>query len=70
MISQNIQLILPEIIFSMIINEYKKIIEKEYIIDETFLNLPKRDYLIFEMMKVSLESIGLMNIIPKSFSHD
>ena len=62
--------LLPEVIFALIISQFKTMIEKEFIIDETFVEIPSNDFKIFERMKVSLESIGLKNFVFNSFTYD
>ena len=62
--------LLPEVLFAIIVDEIKKEVEKEYIIDETILISPTRDYFILERLKISLESIGLTNISFSLFSFD
>ena len=62
--------LLPEVLFSLIIREYKTKIEKEFIIDQTIIQMPSRDFLVFERIKTSLEAIGLKNIFSEMFSYD
>ena len=54
--------LLPEVLFTIIVNEFKKKIEKEFIIENTIVEVPSSNQHIFERIKVSLESIDLKNI--------
>ena len=54
--------VISELLFALIINEFKKKIEKEFIIDETIVHVPSNDYRLINRIKVSLESIGLKEI--------
>ena len=64
--------ILPEVMFSLVISEFKKLAESHYIIEETILEIPSDSHLITERMKTSLESIGLKNITvnPNIFDYE
>ena len=62
--------LVPEVMFALIINEFKKKIEKEYIIEETNVIAPTNHYLLFERIRISLESIGMKNISFNSISFD
>ena len=62
--------VLPEILFAIIINEFKKKSEKEYILDETIVEIPSKDHQINERIKKSLESIGLKNVVVNPFDYD
>ena len=62
--------LLPEVMFSLIINDFKKIIEKEYIIDETIVEISSRDHVLLERIKISIEAIGLNNIQINPLSYD
>ena len=54
--------ILPEVLFSLIINEFKKKAEKQFIIDEIVVEIPSDSNKLYQRIKTSLESIGFENI--------
>ena len=54
--------ILHEVLFGIIINEFKQIIEKEYIIENTVIDIPSNNCILSERIITSLEAIGLKNI--------
>ena len=62
--------VLPEVLFALIISDFKKRIEKNNIINDTVVEIPSRDCLIAERVRTSLESIGLRNIFINPFSYD
>ena len=62
--------LLPEVFFSIVMNEFKNKLERKYIIEETRNIAPIRDYMILERMRISLESIVLKNIYLKTFFYD
>ena len=47
--------VISELLFALIINEFKKKIEKEFIIDETLVYVPSHDNRFTNRMKISLE---------------
>ena len=51
-----------EILFALIIDQFKQIIEKKYIIDETIVIAPTRDYEATRRIEIALESIHLKNV--------
>ena len=53
---------IPEVLFAFIIERFKKQIEHQFIIEETLVKIPTRDFLFVERIKTSLESIDLKNI--------
>ena len=55
--------LLPEVLFAIIISEFKKNIEKHYIIEETIVEIPSENHCISERIKTSLESISLQNVV-------
>ena len=55
--------VISELLFALIINEFKKKIEKDFIIDETIVYVPSHDNRFTNRMKISLESVELKNII-------
>ena len=55
--------LLPEVLFAIIISEFKNTIEKKFLINDTIVEIPSTNHHIAERMKISLESIGLENII-------
>ena len=54
--------VIAELLFALIINEFKKKIEKEFIIDETIVYLPFHDNRFTNRMKISLEAIKMKGI--------
>ena len=54
--------VIAELLFALIINEFKKKIEKEFIIDKTKFTLPTQNKEFFNRFKISLDSIGLKGI--------
>ena len=54
--------LLSEVLFAIIIDEFKQIIEKQFIIHETVVEIPSRDSLLSDRIRNSLEAIGLKNI--------
>ena len=62
--------LIPEVLFAIIINEFKMKIEKHTIIDETIVMIPSRDCHISERIKTSLEAIGLKNIYVNPLTYD
>ena len=54
--------VISELLFALIINEFKKKIKKEFIIDETIVHVPSNDYRLINRIRISLESIGLKEI--------
>ena len=55
--------VIAELLFALIINEYKKKIEKDFIIDETIIYVPSHDNRLIQRIQISLESIELKNVI-------
>ena len=51
--------LLPEVLFAIIINDFKKKIESINFIDETIVYIPSRDNVLSERMRISLKSILL-----------
>ena len=54
--------VIAEVLFAIIISQIINKIEKEWIIDDVILTIPKKNYQIVSRMRISLESIGLKNI--------
>ena len=54
--------ILAEVMFALIINQFKQRIEKHYIIEEIILELPFQNEIIKERMFICLEAIELKRI--------
>ena len=54
--------LLPEVLFAIIINDFKKKIEKEYIIENTEIELPTDNSTILQRIKISLQAINLKGI--------
>ena len=52
-------LITAEIIFALIINQYRKLIEQNYIIDETIIRIPTNSKIFLKRIGLALESLGL-----------
>ena len=55
--------LLPEVLFAIIINEIKKKIEKECIIQTTIIELPINDPKVLQRIKISLQGIKLNGIV-------
>ena len=55
--------VIAEVLFALIISEFKEQIEKEYIIEETIVQLPSDSHQLTNRIQISLESIGLKNIV-------
>ena len=52
--------LIPEVLFALIINEYKKVVEKDFIIDQTVFDIQiLTNEMFINRLKISLESIGL-----------
>ena len=62
--------LIAEVLFSIIIDEFKQKIEKQFIIHETIVQIPSRDSLLSDRMRSSLEAIGLKNIYINSSTFD
>ena len=64
--------LLPEVLFAIIINEFKKKVEKEYIIEETILQLPEDNEKVFQRLKISLNAINLkgMSLEDENIEYD
>ena len=54
--------VISELLFALIINEFKKKIEKQFIIDETIVQIPFHDNRLINRIRISLESIGLKEV--------
>ena len=54
--------LIGEVLFSIIINEFKKIIEKKYIISKTEIIVPSMNNLFINRIKTALKAIGLKGI--------
>ena len=54
--------VIAEVLFALIISEFKKQIEKEFIIENTIVQLPSNNLHLSNRIQISLESIGLNNI--------
>ena len=61
---------ISEVLFALIINEFKKKIEKDWIIDDVFVICPSTDHQFSKRVIISLESIGLKNIEVNPFNYD
>ena len=55
--------VIAEVLFGLIIYQYKSKIEKEYIIDNVTIKLQHSDLVLEKRMKISMESIGFTDII-------
>ena len=62
--------ILPEVLFAIIISEFKNTMKNKYIINDVIVEIPSRDCVISERIKTSLESIGFKDIYINSFEID
>ena len=54
--------VIAEVLLALIIDEYKEQIEKEFIIENTIVNLPISNTFLHSRIITSLEAIGLRNI--------
>ena len=54
--------LLPEVLFALFINEFKQKVEKDYIIQNTFLESPFQNNLLLQRIKISLQAIHLKGI--------
>ena len=50
--------VISEVLFALIINDFKQQIEKEYIIEKTLIQIPLENKLLIERIQISLEAIG------------
>ena len=62
--------VISEVLFALFINEYKQKIEKDYIIDETIVEVPTTNCYFVKRILISLESIGLKEININSLIFD
>ena len=51
--------VISEVLFALFIDQYKKKIEKQFIIDETIVEIPPDSHKLSERIRTSLESIEL-----------
>ena len=51
--------LLPEVFFAIIINEFKQKIEKEYIIENTVIEIPTENKKVLQRIKIALNALGL-----------
>ena len=61
---------IAEVLFALIMNEYKSKIEKQYIIEETIVTIPTTNSIVHQRITTSLESIGLKNIIINPLNYE
>ena len=54
--------VLPEVIFALIVYDIKKSIERNYIIENTIIELPRENKKILQRIKISLQAINLNGI--------
>ena len=54
--------LLPEVLFSLIVNEFKKKIEKDYIIENTFIELPIDNSKLLQRIKIALQGIHIKGV--------
>ena len=54
--------LLPEVFFALIISEIKNKIEREYIIENTILEIPSTNKEIIKRMKISLQAIEMKGV--------
>ena len=63
--------LLAEELFAIIISEYKKRLEKEYIIENTILEIPTDNKKALQRIKISLNALGLRGMeIEEEISYD
>ena len=62
--------VIAEVLLAIIINEFKKKIEKDFIIEETLLDIPTCDYRVIHRIKTSLRTIGLKHFAINSFDYE
>ena len=61
---------IAEVLFAMIVNKYKKIIEKKWIIDETICEILSKNGDLYNRITIALNSIGLKNIVINPIQHE
>ena len=54
--------LLPEVLFAIVINEIKRKIEREFIIENTVIELPRDNSQLIQRIKISLQGINLKGI--------
>ena len=54
--------IIGEVLFALLVNEFKKQIEKDFIIDKVIIELPRQNKIANSRILTALDSIGLTNI--------
>ena len=54
--------LLPEVLFALVILEYIRQIEREFIIENTIIEIPTTDKEVLQRIKISLEAINLKGI--------
>ena len=54
--------LLSEVLFAIIINEFKKLIEKQFIIDNTIIQIPVENEKLLERFKISLNAIEMKGV--------
>ena len=54
--------LLPEVFFSLIINEFRKKVEKEFIIENTEIQIEIGNLRVMERIRVSLDGIGMKGV--------
>ena len=59
-----------EVIFGLIIDHFKQFIEKYYIIEETIVYIPTRDYEAIRRIEICLNSINLKNVEVNPLTFD
>ena len=59
--------VIAEVLFAIIISQIINKIEKEWIIDDVILTIPKKNYQIVSRMRISLESIGIEQLTINSY---
>ena len=62
-------IVIAEVLLALIVNEFKKKIEKEYIIEETQIMIPTDNFRSIHRIKTALKSIGLKSFIFNEFDN-
>ena len=55
--------VVSEVFFALIMNEFKRIVEYNWIIDSVSIEIPTENEKIFERMKIALDAIGIDGVI-------
>ena len=62
--------VIAEVLFALIIKQFKERVENEWIIDETIVEVPSYDYVFIQRLRISLESIDMKEICINPSTYD